>query len=151
MVTDSGGATVEVTATVVISNDIMIPAAALVVAPASTSFSIELGDNGVHTQAVTLRAPGEDAVDWQASSDQPWLTVAKASGSTPEGVVLRVNADGLEAGNHIAALTLAAQSGATALPAQTALVYLDVVAPDVDMPQNLLFLPSDAQGMNGLA
>ncbi len=128
-VTDSASAAASVTTSAVISNDIMLPAAGLMVAPASTGFAFALGEGGVRTQTVSLRAPGEDPVTWNAASDQPWLTVAKTSGGTPDALELRATAAGLAAGVYTAKLTLTAKSGATNLPSQTVLVTLNVVAP----------------------
>jgi hypothetical protein len=135
--TDSAGAATSVTHTLVISNDVMLPAAALLAAPPSTSFLAETGGTTVVTQTVSLRSPDDAALAWQAVSDAAWLALAPGSGVTAAEPELRVDPTGLAQGAYQGAVTISATGPSGPLAAQQIHVFLTVAA----RRQMKVFLP----------
>ena len=125
-VTDAAGAVGIATRTVVVSDDVMLAANALVAAPPATNFVAPVGSTTVQTQSLSLRNPAANPLAWQAASDAPWLTVTPGSGETPADPELRVNPAELAAGDHVAVVTINSTGPGGALPAQTVRVTLTV-------------------------
>jgi hypothetical protein len=132
--TDADGASSVVTRTLVLSDDVMIPTARIVVAPIATSFAAVVGSSEVQTQTVSLRNPEASPLAWQASSDAAWLSLGAASGVTPADLELRVNPAGLAAGDYVGVVTIT-RDGST--ESQRVRVTLNVIGP----PHRNLYLP----------
>jgi len=126
--TDSAGATAAITHSLVISNDVMLPATMLTAAPASTSFTAAAGQTTALTQTLSLRSPDDAALAWQATSDATWLTVTPGSGVSAAEPELRVDPTGLAPGAYQAAVTLHSTGPAGSLPPQQVHVFLTVSA-----------------------
>jgi hypothetical protein len=122
--TDSASAASSITHTLTISNDVMLPAAALVAAPPSTSFTAEVGRTTVLTQTVSLRSPDDAALTWQAVSNAAWLTLAPGSGVTAAEPELRVDPTGLAVGAYEASITINSTGPAGPLPPEQIHVFL---------------------------
>lgn len=56
-------------------------------------------------------ASGSSAKSWQASSDQPWISFAETSGTTPSTLHVILNASNLDAGLHSGNVTITAAGG----------------------------------------
>lgn len=138
-VTDSDGATGSAQRTLVLSDDVMVAAAAMVVAPPATNFVAPAGSTTVLTQAISLRNPDGSALTWQASSDAAWLAVT-ASGATPADPELRANPTGLAAGDYAGTVTITSSGPGGALPAQQVRVTLTVGGVAEAAPK--LYLPA---------
>jgi hypothetical protein len=123
-ITDSASAASSITHTLTISNDVMLPAAALVAAPPSTSFTAEVGRTTVLTQTVSLRSPDDAALTWQAVSNAAWLTLAPGSGVTAAEPELRVDPTGLAVGAYEASITINSTGPAGPLPPEQIHVFL---------------------------
>jgi hypothetical protein len=132
--TDAAGASSVVTRTIVLSDDVMIPAARLVVAPTATNFAATVGSSEVQTQSVSLRNPGASPLAWQASSDAAWLSLGAASGATPADLELRVAPAGLAVGDYLGVVTI---NGDGSAEPQRVRVTLTVVGPS----HRKLYLP----------
>ena len=133
-VTDTDGATGVVTRTIVLSDDVMIPPARLVVAPTATNFVAVVGSSEVQTQTVSLRNPEASPLAWRASSDATWLSFGAANGATPANLELRVAPAGLAIGDYVGVVTI--NSDGSAEPQQVH-VTLTVVGPS----HRSLYLP----------
>lgn len=139
-VTDADGATEVAQRTIHLSNDVMIPAVALIAAPVATNFVATTGSTTVQTQTVSLRNPEASALTWQATSNASWLSVAGVSGVTPATVELRVDPAGLATGDYTGVLTIDSNGPGGALPPQQVRVSLTVFAA-ADVGQKL-YLPT---------
>ncbi len=138
-VTDAEGAVGVATRTVVLSDDVMLPPASMVVAPTATNFVATVGSAATLTQTISLRNPEESALAWQASSDVAWLSVAPASGDTPADPELRVDPQGLAAGDYEGVVTIHSDGPGGPLPAQQMRVSLTVTGGAAT--QHRLYLP----------
>ncbi len=125
-VTDADGATGVAARTIVLSDDVMIPPARLVVAPTATNFVAVVGSSEVQTQTVSLRNPEESPLVWQAASDVAWLSLGATQGVTPAELELRVAPAGLVAGDYVGVVTIESD-GST--ESQRVRVTLTVVGP----------------------
>lgn len=139
-VTDADGATGVAQRTIHLSNDVMIPAAAMIASPIATNFVATAGSTTVQTQTVSLRNPQESALTWQATSDASWLSMTRINGVTPADVELRVDPAGLTAGDYVGVVTINSSGPGGALPPQQVRVSLTVFAP-ADAGQKL-YLPA---------
>jgi|GEM_PF-845907 len=139
-VTDAGGATGTATRTVVISNDVMLAASALLAAPPATNFVALAGSTNAPVQSISLRNPAEDAVTWQATSNAAWLSVNPASGATPANPELSANPTGLAPGDYGGIVTINSSNDAGALPPQQVRVTFTITGTGSTSP-NSIFLP----------
>jgi len=124
--TDADGASSVVTRTLMLSDDVMIPAARIVVAPTATNFVATVGSSEVQTQTVSLRNPEASPLIWQASSDAAWLSLGATSGATPADLELRIDPAGLAAGDYLGVVTI---NGDGSAEPQRVRVTLTVVGP----------------------
>ena len=138
-VTDGNGAVGTAQRTVAVSDDVMVAAAALVVAPPATNFVASVGSTAVQTQTLSLRNPDGSALAWQASSNAAWLSVAAASGVTPADPDLRVDPSGLATGDYTAMASITGSGPGGALPVQQVRVSLTVTGATTTL-QNI-YLP----------
>lgn len=133
-VTDSMGGQGIAERTIVIADDAMVAAAALSVAPASTTFFADFGSSTVQTQDLSLRNNTGGEVDWTTTSSAPWLTVSVAGGQTPSEALLQLNPAGLAVGLHKATLTISGSGPAGAVPQQKVQVFVHVDGEQVMLP-----------------
>lgn len=138
-VTDADGTTGVAARTAVLSDDVMLPPASLVVAPTATNFVAAVGSTVVQTQTISLRNPEESALAWQASSDVAWLSIVPASGDTPADPELRADPQGLPAGDYVGVVTIHRDGPGGPLPAQQVRVSLTVAGGAA--AQHHLYLP----------
>lgn len=85
------------------------------VSPASFSFSATAGGANPANQSLSITNTGGGTLNWSASDDAPWLTVAPTSGTAPSSATLSVNTTGLAAGTYNGTITISA-TGATNTP-----------------------------------
>ena len=97
---------------------------ALLLNPATLSFTASVGQPNPPSQAVTLFNEGTGALDWTSTSSASWLSVSPSSGSTPSTLNVSVNSSGLATGTYTGTITVSS-SGATN-PPQTITVSLTV-------------------------
>lgn len=81
----------------------------------------------------------ESALVWQAASDVVWLSVVPASGDTPADPELRVDPQGLPAGDYEGVVTIHSDGPGGPLPAQQVRVSLTVTGGAA--AQRRLYLP----------
>lgn len=65
-------------------------------------------DSGIHTASFNLATNDDVHVIFTAASDQPWLTLASSSGTTPQAIGYSIDTQALTTGNHLAHITLSA-------------------------------------------
>jgi hypothetical protein len=82
------------------------PPPVLAVTPAALTFSATSGGPNPPAQSIAIRNTGAGALTWTASDDQPWLSVAPASGSAPADPVVSVATAGLAAGTYTGTITV---------------------------------------------
>jgi hypothetical protein len=102
------------------------------------TFNYAIGGPPPDAQGVTVS--GNGAIDWTASTDQPWVTLSATSGTTPSLPNLGVDPTGLAAGHYTATVTFTS-------PGQTHTLGVDltVAAPMVQPTETLLTFT----GING--
>jgi hypothetical protein len=94
------------------------------------------------TQALTQTRLAVDnqntlqSIPWQASTDQPWLTLDVTSGVTPGDITIAYNGAGLTGGVYTGTITISS----TALPAERATVSVQLALPGESAP-NGVYLP----------
>ena len=118
------------TATATVAIEVPVPNPELEVTPAL----LDLGIAGT-SAAFTVRNAGGRTLDWTASADQPWVSLAPASGSVGSGssrVTLLVDRTGLPAGVQSANIEVLSIFG-------TALVTVTIT---VEPPASLVVSPS---------
>ncbi len=120
-VVDSNGGIGRATRTLTVNNDTSVTAASLNATPASTAALLPLG--GETTETISLRNPSGALLEWQATSNVPWLTLDATQGQTPADLTLRIRSTGLGAGTHAGIITIRTTSTEAAS------------APDAQVPQ----------------
>jgi hypothetical protein len=85
------------------------------VSPSSMSFSATAGGSNPANQTLNISNTGGGTLNWTASSNQSWLSIAPASGTAPSSPSVSVNISGLVAGTYNGAITVSA-AGATNTP-----------------------------------
>lgn len=85
------------------------------VSPSSMSFSATAGGSNPASQALNISNTGGGTLNWTASSNQPWLSIAPTSGTAPSSPNVSVNIAGLVAGTYNGAISVSA-AGATNTP-----------------------------------
>ncbi|MEK6699250.1 MAG: FG-GAP-like repeat-containing protein [Nitrospirota bacterium] len=99
------------------------------VSPASLSFAVSEGGGNPASQSITVSNGGSGTLDWTASADKSWISLAQATGtagaSSSSSLSAGINAAGLKAGAYTGTITIAAASGAT----ETVAVTLTVSPP----------------------
>ncbi len=77
----------------------------LEIAPEEMDFgTVPEGSNSVPTQ--TLQIEGTEPLEWQVSSETPWLVTDAITGTTPATLTVTANTAGLNAGQHEGEITL---------------------------------------------
>ena len=124
-VTDANGASTTTTREVTVAEALPQADAALVAAPANSLFMTFAGNTTVLTDTLSVRDAAEGDLQWSATTNVPWLTLAETTGLAPSDVEMRVNPSGLATGHYTGTVTLSASS----LPTKTLLVLLVVQPP----------------------
>ena len=83
---------------------------ALLVMPASLSFSAIQGGGNPAPSTVNLTNAGTGTLSFTAVSDSSWLAASPASGNTPQALNVAVNAGGLAQGNYTGHVTVSSSS-----------------------------------------
>lgn len=65
-----------------------------------------VAEGGSNPPAQTVQIAGTEPLDWQATTDTPWLSTDLITGTTPATLVISANIAGLEAGEHEGEITL---------------------------------------------
>ena len=85
----------------------------MTVTPDAAEFSAQDCTANQNSSVVTVTNNGNGQLDWEATSDSPWITVTPASGSIngqgPVNVTLEVNPAGLAYGEHSGTVTFISQ------------------------------------------
>ncbi|MCI0441265.1 MAG: hypothetical protein L0177_19355, partial [Chloroflexi bacterium] len=88
---------------------------------------------------MTISNEGEIALDWTATSDAPWLTLAPLSGTvtgTPRDVNLQVNTTLLEPGTHVATITIVGRGAANSPQIAEVRLTLEPALPRIGVNQD---------------
>lgn len=96
-------------------------------APQLLSFEGTLGDTTPLEQEIVIANAGDGTLNWQATSDQSWLTPDKPSGTGENAVTIRVTASGLAPGIHTGQIRIQESGGNS--PAQIVNVTLTLRRP----------------------
>ncbi len=109
------------TSTIPVTLTLGAPAAALLVSPATLSFSATAGSTYSSSRGrLAISSANGAAQAFTLTSNQPWLTVSSSSGTTPASERVRVSAAGLPAGTYIGQLMItpsgAGASAAVSVP-----------------------------------
>ncbi len=91
------------------------PSPTIGVSPGSMSFSATAGGSNPASQALNISNTGGGTLNWTATSNQSWLSIAPASGTAPSSPNVSVNISGLVAGTYNGAITVNG-TGATNTP-----------------------------------
>jgi ligand-binding sensor domain-containing protein len=81
------------------------------------TFNIRLGETAPAPENFWAENAGAGALNWQASSDAPWLSISPGSGAAPAQLTLKVDPGGLYTGSYHGHITLSA-GGASGSPHQ---------------------------------
>jgi len=85
------------------------------VSPSSMNFTATAGGSNPANQTLNISNTGGGTLNWTATSNQSWLSIAPASGTAPSSPSVSVNISGLVAGTYNGAITISA-AGATNTP-----------------------------------
>ncbi|MDX2031386.1 MAG: S8 family serine peptidase [Blastocatellia bacterium] len=85
------------------------------VSPANLSFAATAGGANPANQTISIANTGAGTLNWTASDNAAWLTLAPTSGTAPSTLTASVNISGLAAGTYNGAITLTG-TGATNTP-----------------------------------
>ena len=126
------------------------PPSALSASPLSLSFTTAAGSSNPLSQPVTISNSGGGTLNWNAVSNQPWMTVSTTSsgggaqslsGTGPQTIWIQVASSGLAPGPYSATVNISAP-GSTP-PSQTVSISLGVTSPTTPSlsvaPSNLFF------------
>ncbi len=102
------------------------PSPALTVSPASLSFSGVVNGPAPAAKTLSVTNSGNGSMSWNASDNQPWLTVSPASGTNSGSISIQPNLTGLSQGTYSATVAVVAP-GASGSP-KTIAVSLTVAA-----------------------
>lgn len=91
------------------------PSPTIGVSPSSMSFSATAGGANPSSQSLSITNTGGGTLNWTASSNQTWLSIAPTSGTAPSTPSVSVNITGLAAGTYNGAISISA-TGATNTP-----------------------------------
>ncbi|MEO6391699.1 MAG: hypothetical protein ABIP75_07590, partial [Pyrinomonadaceae bacterium] len=91
------------------------PSPTIGVSPSSLSFSATAGGANPAGQSLSITNTGGGTLNWTATSNQAWLSIAAASGTAPSTPTVSVNITGLAAGTYNGAISISAV-GATNTP-----------------------------------
>jgi glucose/arabinose dehydrogenase/PKD repeat protein len=91
------------------------PGPALAIAPGTLAFTGTEGGASPPVRTLAVSNSGGGTMDWTASDDAPWLSVAPASGTNGGDITVSASIDGLDAGSHTATITVSAP-GASGSP-----------------------------------
>ncbi len=83
--------------------------------PSSMGFTATAGGSNPASQTLNITNTGGGTLNWTASSNQSWLSIAPTSGTAPSSPSVSVNISGLVAGTYNGAITVSA-AGATNTP-----------------------------------
>ncbi len=101
------------------------------ITPKALVFSAQQFGGNPPAQTVVISNTGSGTLNWQASTDSPWLTVGQTSGTvgptSSAGLSVAVNISALKLGTYTGTVTVSSGFGTT----QTVTVTLSVVQPPV--------------------
>jgi ligand-binding sensor domain-containing protein len=100
------------------------------------TFNIRLGEAAPGPETFWVNNDGSGVLNWQASSDAPWLSISPGSGSQPAQLTLKVDPSGLYVGSYRGHITLEA-GGAGGSPHQIT-VTLNIYSTEGKVP---IYLP----------
>jgi hypothetical protein len=134
--TNSVGQLASASVTVIVDDDLNLPGPTLTAGPGQVGWQVGAETTAAQTAQVSIGNAGSGALDWTATSDQPWLTLSAASGSIADGgdpstLTLTASPSGLAPNQTYSAkltLTKAADSNS---PAQTVMVPVSLSIGDV--------------------
>jgi hypothetical protein len=120
-VTDSDAMTVQVTRTISIAEEDAPVALNLDAAPLGVGVVAAFGDPAF-PYTLTLRSTSQVELDWTASEDAPWLSLADTSGTTPSDLMLTIDPSQLRVGLHTTKITFtSSQAGNSPVEVNVAL------------------------------
>jgi len=134
--TNSVGQSASANVTVIVDDDLNLPGPTLTAGPGQVGWQVAAGTTAAQTAQVSVGNAGSGALDWTATSDQPWLTLSAPSGTIADGgdpstLTLTASPSGLTPNQTYSAkltLTRAADSNG---PAQTIIVPVSLSIGDV--------------------
>lgn len=85
------------------------------VSPTSLSFTATVGGSNPANQTLSITNTGSGTLNWTASDNATWLTLAPTSGTAPSTVTASVSISGLTAGTYNGTVTISA-TGASNTP-----------------------------------
>lgn len=151
--TNSVGESASTTVTVIVDDNLNLPGPALSTGPGQVGWHIVAGTTEVQTATISINNAGSDALNWTASSNQPWLTLSEPSGTVADGgdpssLTISANPAGL-ASNAIytGTLTITRPAVNAGEPVQTVLIPVSLSIGDTwNLPgqaivQRKLYLP----------
>jgi hypothetical protein len=80
--------------------------------PSGFNFTGAAGGANPASQSLSIVNAGGGTLNWTASSNQPWLSIAPAAGTAPSTSNVSVNIAGLAAGSYSGAITITAAGAA---------------------------------------
>lgn len=117
-------ATGTATSTIPVTLTLGAPAAALTASPATLSFSATSGgSNSSSSTRLAIASANGAAQQFTLTSNQPWLTVSSASGTTPASERIRASDAGLAAGTYIGQLLITPAGGGAAAAVSVPVTY----------------------------
>jgi hypothetical protein len=134
--TNSANQQASASVTVIVDDDLNLPGPTLIAGPGQVGWQVAAGTLQLQTAQVSISNAGSGALNWEASSNQPWLALNAASGSVAEGgdpstLTLTANPAGLAPGTtHSATLTLT-RPAINGAPAQTISIPVSLSIGDV--------------------
>lgn len=144
--TNSLGLSASASVVVIVDYDLRLPGPYLSVGPDQVNGHLAPGASVPQSAEVSVSNAGGGSLSWAASSDQPWLSLSAASGTTPMTLTVTANVSGFSAGNvYTATVTVTGDPGGgqsvqtVALPVQVAIG--NVIGPVAATPARQLFLP----------
>lgn len=148
IVTVSAGGATNTPRTVAVTLTVTTAAPTIGLSSTSLSFAGQQGGSSPAGQSLSISNTGGGTLNWNASSNQNWLTLSTASGAAPSTVTVLTNTTGLTAGSYSGAITVSA-NGATNTP-QTIAVTLTVTtaAPSIGLSATNLGFMGQQNGAN---
>ncbi|WP_272473957.1 LamG-like jellyroll fold domain-containing protein [Baekduia alba] len=126
------------------------PGPTLATAPASLAFSGTAGGSSPAAQTISVTNTGGGALSWTASDDQPWMSVAPASGTAPGTITVTPSITGLAAGTYTGNVAVTAP-GASGSPKAIPVTFTVAAAPALAVAPTSLAFTATAGGANPAA
>lgn len=146
--TNSVGLTASTSVTVIVDDNLNLPGPTLTAGPMQVGWHIAMGESTAQTAQISINNAGSGSLNWQATSNQPWLTLSTDEGTVeasgdPNILTLTADPTGLAGSqSHGAQLFISTPAiGATAAQTITIPVSLsigDIVTPAQAPPSGTL-------------